>query len=173
MASEATIRQAMPPDAGVVADILNEAARWLDQAGMPMWKADELVSERISADVGLGLFFLAESSGEPAGTVKFQLGDAIFWPDASQDDAAYVHRLAIRRHFAGTGLSSALLRWAVERTRDLGRAYLRLDCEADRRQLREFYESFGFRYHSDRHVGPYHVSRYEYDVSGGGAAPRL
>jgi GNAT superfamily N-acetyltransferase len=169
MPSELTIRQAMPPDAGVVVDILNEAASWLQQAGMAMWKADELVAGRIAADVGLGLFFLAEASGAPAGTIKFQLEDGLFWPDAREGDAAYVHRLAIRRSHAGTGLSSALLRWAVDRTRGLGRAYLRLDCEADRRQLREFYESFGFRYHSDRHVGPYHVSRYEYDVSGGGA----
>jgi hypothetical protein len=61
-------------------------------------------------------------------------------------------------------LSKAILSWAVERTRELGRRFLRLDCEASRPRLRQIYESFGFVHHSDRQVGPYFVSRYECDV---------
>jgi orotate phosphoribosyltransferase len=57
-----------------------------------------------------------------------------------------------------------MLRWAVERARTLGRRYLRLDCEASRARLRKVYEQFGFRHHSGRHVGPYFVSRYEYEI---------
>ena len=85
-------------------------------------------------------------------------------PDVPQTESAFVHRLAVRRRFAGGGISSALLDWAVERARLLGRDYLRLDCEASRPRLRAFYERFGFRHHSDREVGPYYVSRYEYKV---------
>ena len=55
---------------------------------------------------------------------------------------------------------------AVARARLLGRDYLRLDCEASRMRLRTVYETFGFRHHSDRQVGPYFVSRYEYEVGG-------
>jgi GNAT superfamily N-acetyltransferase len=165
LTSETQIRQATPQDAEVVADILKEAARWLEQAGMPLWREDELEPARINADVSVGLFFLAEYSGDPAGTVKYQLEDSVVWPDARPQDAAYIHRLAVRRRYAGTGLSAALLRWAVERTRTLDREYLRLDCESSRPRLRAIYERFGFRYHSDRQVGPYLVSRYEYDVT--------
>jgi GNAT superfamily N-acetyltransferase len=165
MANEAQIRQAMAQDTEVVSDILEEAARWLERAGMAMWRDGELEPARIVTDVRAGLFFLAEYSGEPAGTVKFQLDDAVFWPDALQQDAAYIHRLAVRRRYAGTGLSTALLRWAVERTYALGRRYLRLDCAASRTRLRGIYERFGFRYHSDKQVGPYLVSRYEYEVT--------
>jgi orotate phosphoribosyltransferase len=57
-----------------------------------------------------------------------------------------------------------MMRWAVERARALGRRYLRLDCEASRARLRKVYEQFGFRHHSDRHVGPYFVSRYEFEI---------
>jgi hypothetical protein len=42
---------------------------------------------------------------------------------------------------------------------------VRLDCEASRPRLRAIYDQFGFIHHSDRKVGPYLVSRYEYDVS--------
>jgi GNAT superfamily N-acetyltransferase len=165
MASATHIRQAIAQDIEIVAAILIEAARWLEQAGMPLWRDSELEPTRLALDVRAGLFFLLEYEGDSAGTVKFQLEDAAFWPDACGHDAAYIHRLAVRRRYAGAGLSTALLRWAVARTHALGRRYLRLDCEASRPRLRAVYERFGFRHRSDRQVGPYLVSRYEYDVA--------
>src|SRR5262249_51336905 len=74
------------------------------------------------------------------------------------------HRLAVRRRFAGGEVSSALLLWAIARTHTLGRRYLRLDCVASRPRLQALYEGIGFRFHSNRQVGTYYVSRYEFDV---------
>ena len=159
-----SIRQARWQDTEKVAAVLGEAVRWLEQTGQPMWRANELTSSRIAADVDAGLFFIAECDGEPAGVVKFQLEDGQFWPDLPAGDSAFVHRLAVRRQFAGGGISSALLNWAVERARSLGKDYLRLDCEASRPKLRDVYERFGFVHHSDRHIGPYFVSRYQYKI---------
>lgn len=132
---------------------------------MPMWREEELTLLRIVPDVDAGLFFIAENSGDAAGTMKFQLDDSIIWPDAHQGEAAYIHRLAVRRRYAGTGLSSALLHWAVERTQAFGRPYLRLDCHPARPRLRAIYEHFGFRYHSEWQVGSYHFARYEFGVT--------
>jgi GNAT superfamily N-acetyltransferase len=159
------IRQATPQDAQLVSDILTEAAQWLEKSGMPMWRADQLDPASIVADVAAGLYFLAQNGEDPAGTVRFQLEDVTFWPDALPQEAAYIHRFAIRRQYAGTGASTALLRWAVERTRQLGRRYLRLDCLESRPRLRAMYESFGFRHRDDRQVGADFVSRYEYEVT--------
>lgn len=127
-----------------------------------MWRDGELTDESIRADIAGGLFYIAESDLEAAGTIKFQLQDALFWPDVPQDESAFVHRLAVRRKFAGCGISGAMLQWAVDRARSLGRRYLRLDCEAARPRLRAVYERFGFRHHSDRRVGPYFVALYEF-----------
>jgi GNAT superfamily N-acetyltransferase len=159
-----SIRQATRQDAETVAKILSEAARWLEQNGMAMWRGNELVPSRIAADIDGGLLFIAECDDEAAGVVKFQLEDRQFWPDVPESESAFVHRLAVRRRFAGGEISSALLSWAVERTRSLRRDYLRLDCEASRPKLRAVYERFGFVHHSDRQVGPYYVSRYELRV---------
>lgn len=155
------VRPAGREDVDTVVSILQEAAVWLGNRGEPMWRTDELLPARIREEVSAGLFFLAESSGEPAGTVRFQLSDAEFWPDAPEGEAAFVHRLAVRRRFAGGDVSGALLSWAVARTASLGRQFLRLDCDASRYRLRSVYERFGFKHHSDRQVGPYFVARYE------------
>jgi GNAT superfamily N-acetyltransferase len=159
-----TIRRAELADREIVYDILREAAVWLDERGMPMWRDNELDRAGIERDVAAGLFYIAELDGAAAGTVRYQLSDAEFWPDAEEDDAAYVHRLAVRRRFSKCGVSTALLAWAVQRTAWLGRRFLRLDCEADRTRLRALYEDFGFRHHSDRRAGPYHVARYQYNL---------
>ena len=129
-----------------------------------MWRADELSRTSIAADVARGEFFIAECGDELAGTVKFQLRDELFWPDKPPDEAAFVHRFAVRRAFAGGHVSGALLEWAADRARSYDRRFLRLDCDAARPRLRATYERFGFRHHSDRQVGPYFVSRYERDL---------
>jgi GNAT superfamily N-acetyltransferase len=159
------VRPAAAEDTGLVSSVLMEAADWLQRQGMTMWRDNELVPERIAADVAGGLFFIGECEGEAAGVVKFQLEDPLFWPDVPPGESAFVHRLAVRRRHAGRGVSTALLDWAVAHARSLGRRFVRLDCEADRPKLRAVYERFGFRHHSDRLVEPYFVSRYEYRIA--------
>jgi predicted N-acetyltransferase YhbS len=161
---EISIRQAALEDAAKVSAILQEAARWLEDRGAPLWQLDELSATSITSDLAGGLFFIAEDNGEPAGTIRFQLEDPQFWPDIPPGMSAFVHRLAVRRRHAGGIVASELLKWAAARTRMLGRQFLRLDCDAARPWLRAVYERFGFRHHSDRQVGPYYVSRYEYAV---------
>ena len=158
------IEQAMAKDAGTVSNVLLEAAAWLRQLDRPMWRDNELVPEAIAADIAAGLFFVGKHDHETAGVIKFQLEDTIFWPEAPSGESAFIHRLAVRRCYAGGDVSFQLLRWAVERARELKRKFVRLDCEASRPKLRAVYERFGFRHHSDMAVPPYFVSRYEFEI---------
>jgi len=159
------IRVAKAAEAGIVQEILAEAVSWLDESGMPMWGMDEIKPEVILPDVSAGLYALAWSGPEAVGTMKFQLEDPVYWPDLGEGTSAFVHRLAVQRRFAGGDVSSALLSWALGEARRHGRQTLRLDCDAGRPKLRHVYERFGFRYHSDRKVGPYLVARYEYPLA--------
>jgi len=158
------VRTANGDDHHVISQVLREAAAWLEAQGMPMWRDNELLPEHIASDVADGTFVVGECASETVAVMKLQLEDPLFWPDLPAGEAAFVHRLAVRRAFAGRGVSTAMLRWAVARTRQLGRRYVRLDCEAARPRLRAVYEGFGFRHHSDRQVGPYLVARYEYPL---------
>ena len=159
------VEQATAKDTKTVSDILLEAAAWLRQRDMPMWRDNELVPDIIAADVAAGLFFVGKYDSESAGVIKFQLEDKKFWPEVRDEKSAFVHRLAVRRGYAGGEVSNQLLRWAVDRTRNLKRDFLRLDCEASRPKLRAIYERFGFRHHSNLTAPPYFVSRYEYKLS--------
>jgi GNAT superfamily N-acetyltransferase len=159
-----SVRQATLDDLSTVSGILSEAALWLEQQNMALWDEHALSLEIVSQDIESGSFYIAFYEGFAAGVVKFQAEDLVFWSDISQEDSAFIHRLAVRRSFSGGSVSRALMQWAVEQSRALGKHFLRLDCAADRSRLRLVYENFGFQHHSDRQVGPYFVARYEYKV---------
>jgi len=161
----ASIRQATGDDTRALVETLTEAASWVERLdGTTMWVEGELEEQRGRSEAEAGLFVVAEIDGQVVGAIRFQLEDRLFWPDLDGSDSAFVHRLAVRRANAGQGISTALLHWAVDRARSLGKRYLRLDCDADRPRLRDLYERFGFRLHSYRQVGAYFVSRYELQI---------
>lgn len=165
MTATIAIRQAQAADAVVVQGMLDEAARWVDALGVVMWEEGELAPGRAEAEIAAGLFFIAEVNGDPAGVVRFQLEDRLFWPDLIPDDSAFIHRLVVRRKYKGMGVSTALMEWAVSRARTMGKRYLRLDTDASRAKLRQLYEGFGFEFHSVRQVGAYYVARYQYPLT--------
>jgi GNAT superfamily N-acetyltransferase len=160
------IRQATVDDTTALVATLTEAAEWVHQLdGSVMWVEGELDEHRVRAEAEAGMFVVAQADGAVVGAIRFQLEDQLFWPDIDGGDSAFIHRLAVRRSNAGQGISVALLQWAADRARALGKAFLRLDCDAHRTRLRELYERFGFRLHSYRQVGAYYVSRYELQIS--------
>ncbi|MEN9520602.1 MAG: hypothetical protein RLZZ381_3190 [Cyanobacteriota bacterium] len=159
-----SVRQATPNDLSTVSTILLEATLWLKQQNMALWEENEVSPESIRQDTELGLFYIAFCGDIAAGVVKFQTEDLVFWSDIPQENSAFIHKLAVRRSFAGGSVSTAILQWAVKQSQDLGKQFLRLDCAADRSHLRSVYENFGFQHHSDRQVEPYFVARYQYKV---------
>jgi GNAT superfamily N-acetyltransferase len=160
------IRQAVPSDAVIVETMLVEVSQWVDAMGEVMWDTGELASERIAAESAAGQFYIALADGEPAGAIRFQREDTLFWPDLPPDHtSAFVHRLVVARRYKGQGISTALLQWAIDHARALGRSDLRLDCDKSRPKLMALYEGFGFQFHSFRQVGPYYVARYVYPLN--------
>ena len=161
MQGDITVQPARLPETAQVAAILREAAVWLEQCGMPLWQSSAFEPERLAADVARGQYVLARWRGIPAGVFKYQREDPEIWPDALPAEAAYIHRVAICRRYAGCGLAAVLLQAAAARAQQEGCRYLRLDCDATRPRLRAVYERCGFSYHSDQALGAYHLARYQ------------
>jgi len=160
------IEQALPTEAATVAAVLNEAAQWLATGGRPLWSAADTAIERIQRDTDAGRYFIARENDDVAGVVRIDMEDPFFWPEIEPGSSAFVHKLGIRRSWSGKGVSTTLLNFARERTRSLGRPYLRLDCVADRQALRALYEGFGFVLHSVIQKGNGSFARYELRIDG-------
>lgn len=148
----------------IVSSILQEVADWLIEKGDKLWERDELNSERIKDQVERGMFWLAKIEDEFAGCLRYQLQDLEYWADVPHEDSAFVHRVAVRRKFAGKGLAGEMIEWAKQKAKSDGKKFLRLDC-AKREKLCQLYEGFGFQFHSEKVREPYLVVRYEYELN--------
>ena len=157
------IEQAALRQVAEVSEILQEAANWLTGKGEKLWEANELAPEKIKTEVETGMFWLAKIEGENVGCIRFQTEDLEYWDDVPHPDSAFVHRVAVKRKFAGKGVAAAMLDWAKHRAASLGKIYLRLDC-GNREKLCRFYENEGFTFHSEKMRKPYSVVRYEYKL---------
>ena len=158
-----TFGPAGPEDSGEITAVLEEAAEWLRERSEELWRPQDLDGDEIARDVVDGLYRKAAAGTEIAGCFRFQTEDKEYWEDVPHSDSAFIHRLAVRRKYAGSGLAARLMGIAKDEARSMGKRYLRLDC-ANRPRLRAVYEKQGFRFHSLKRREPYEVARYEFEL---------
>ena len=157
---------AAPDEAAAVGQVLQEAARWITTWRAQLWDP-ELVGEAFAAPlVARGEVLTAKSDGQIAGVMILQPEDPHFWPDRASGEALYLHKLAVRRAYAGLGLPAMLMDHAARVAAAQGRRFLRLDCDPP---LAAFYQRLGFRCVDEidvRHpeAGPMRVARMERDA---------
>ena len=116
------IRTAREAESALVSSVLVEAAVWAAERGAPIWPIEQLRADAIAADVAAGRFALALVDTEAMGTARLTREDPECWPDAVPGVAAYVHRIAVRRAWAGCGVTGSILDWCERRARELGAA---------------------------------------------------
>lgn len=149
---------------GEFSGVLIDAARWLEQTGQPLWSPEHLTPEALLRTYGLQEMRLGRVAGEVVAAMILQGSDPLFWPEAPEGEALYVHKLAVRREWAGRGLARLMLEHAVSEAQAAARPFLRLDTVADRMRLRALYEDFGFVVVDERRVLERMVTRYELKV---------
>ena len=158
------IRRAGVSDFSAVSTVLIEAAYWLRKKGMSLWDPENFSENGLLPQVEGGNFWICILGGNVAGVLKFQMEDELYWPGFPKDEAVYVHKLTVSRRFAGQGLADRMLNWAAMKGAELGRNYLRLDCEASREKLCRIYEKFGFEREGEILLGERKMVRFELNL---------
>nr|WP_261771718.1 GNAT family N-acetyltransferase [Paenibacillus xylanexedens] len=152
--------QAQPEDTEEVLSLLAETASWLKSKGSSQWNA--LLQGEDSHDtpsaIRRGDVFVFKKEAQIAGMVilmqKPSPWDLKLWGDQAhaEDGALYLHRLAIRRKYARTGLGKSILEWSSRGIQFANKSLVRLDCGADNVTLNTFYAGNGFGY-AGKHDG--------------------
>jgi GNAT superfamily N-acetyltransferase len=71
--------------------------------------------------------------------------DRFLWSEEENNQRAfYIHKLVIKREFAGKGYAGKSIALIKDLALKEGVSYLRLDCYADRAYLMKLYEDCGF-----------------------------
>ncbi len=161
LGSDMRIIRAQLGDLDRVLEILEEASRWLSSQGFEtQWRPSPAFRQTIKDNIECGDVYVVKGLEGTVGTVTLQWNDKRFWGDIPPD-AGYIHKLAITRSRAGQRLGLRLLGWAEAKTRAEGKSYLRLDCLASNKTIREYYEKAGFVHVRDTPAPGWKASLYE------------
>jgi GNAT superfamily N-acetyltransferase len=140
-------------DIDTVLGILDEAAAWIIEQKFPsVWKPGEFSRQTFLDQISSSEVHIGLVDEKPVGTITLQWTDPVFWGEL-QPDSGYVHKLAVRPAYAGRKIGIEMLRWAEVTARNAGKRFLRLNCLAADKEIRDYYEAAGFLFKGDV-VGP-------------------
>ncbi|GIK58722.1 MAG: GNAT family N-acetyltransferase [Chloroflexi bacterium] len=154
---------ARPEDLPLVMEILAEAAAWLKQKGIDQWPSppNEHWQRRMAEAIQREEVYTVGIVKNRFGIVRFTWADP-YWPDDNL--AGYVHSIAVRSEMHGQNLGGLILFWAMMKTKQEGRQFLRLDCLAGNGRLRRYYEDQGFSYQGEIIDQDYLAALYEREI---------
>lgn len=124
-------------------EIMREAAQWLIDMENPLWSIDEITREQLHSPPDAFLVMYDEAHNSIA-TLLLSFQDPFFWPHVPAGTSGFIHKVAIRRQFAGKARTKLLIDFAADICREKGISCIRLDCDANRKRLCAFYSSAGF-----------------------------
>lgn len=110
--------------------------------GFAVWP--EFPDESVLAEIAAGNLLRVMDGATLAGVFSVTYEDPAIWGDLERGAHVYLHRITRAADYQGRGLMDAVLAWARERCRTLGRAGLRMDTWADNATLITYYGRLGF-----------------------------
>lgn len=149
------IRRATAEDLDAIMSIIEEARRTIAALGIDQWQSGSPNRAMIQEDIALGRSYCAVEEGVVIGTFALihdgePTYDRIYngaWLTPDEGDIpAYlaIHRVAIAVSKRGSGVSSAMIAYAVDQALGLGRVSLRIDTHRGNVIMRRMLEKHGF-----------------------------
>ena len=125
--------------------IMRETARWGRERGLRLWPEEALTREAlVTEEAGPACFSVGSFGGRPACAFILQWQDREWWPHAAPGEAAYLHKLCVRREFAGKGVPAKVLDYIRRVCRERGASAIRLDAGWEEEKVKNIYLQLGF-----------------------------
>ena len=147
------IRKAKDTDFESMIALFDEARRTIATLGINQWQNGEPAPDVVREDIALGQSRVIIENGALAGTFALMnesepLYDKIYdgeWKTGN-DNRNYqaIHRVAVAVSMRGKGVSTAIIDYAAEHARELGRVSLRIDTHEGNVVMRRMLEKHGF-----------------------------
>lgn len=157
-----TITQALSGDVDNVLDVLNDACRHLRSKKIEQWPdcfARGFVDDRIRQ----GEFYTVSIDNSVVAAFRLIWSDLATW-GCDDEQAGYVHTLAVHRKARGQNLGASAIAWASEKAAMRGRRYLRLDCISTNDFLADYYSKLGFSLIREAKVGGVSVQLFQKEL---------
>jgi len=139
------IKQADENDIPVIEEILLDAVNWLSKSGMQnTWNESNVKWTDLSNSFKINNFYIAYQNELPTACMALTDFDPTFWPNIPKSESLYLHKVAVKRAFAGKGFTKELIDFAKSVAQSHCINTIRLNCNQHRNKLRKVYENEGF-----------------------------
>ena len=133
-------------------NVLCKVMDWFEKEPGAQWRRERVTVEGILSEYKLEELFVAEVAGELVGCVALQEFDEVYWPEDTEDESLYLHKLAVVEECRGSGLADHMIEFSKQEVLRRGRKKLRLDCVTSRTGLVKYYKKKGFTLLEERQV---------------------
>lgn len=141
------IRKATLKDVPEIEAILHDAICWMRKSGFEnQWNEMNTTWDKLSESYSIDEFYLARYHDEVVACMALTDEDPVFWPEYPKGASIYLHKLAVKRAYAGQGISRECIEFAKEIAKERKSSAIRLNCNYARKKLRKLYEDNGFLY---------------------------
>lgn len=144
------IRHSQYKDLPKLMAIFNEARGTIAQLGIDQWQNGYPSETVIAEDIACGQSYVVEQEGAIQGTFVLvetePTYDRIYGGDWNCDDYIAIHRVAVKVACRGTGIPDAIIGYAADRAKTMGRQALRIDTHQGNIPMRRMLEKRGFEY---------------------------
>lgn len=154
------IRSKYIDDWALASNMLMDVVTWLDHQGTSLWEPKQVSIEGLTNTYKRSELYFISNEDERIGLVFLQESDPFFWPEIKTNDTLYIHKLCLLAEFKGQGLGSRILLLIQKVAKDMGKEWLRLDCD-DRPSLHRFYKDHGFQLVDFHSMENFVVARYQ------------
>lgn len=159
------IKRATDSEIPAIESILLDVVEWFDRINEPQWEKEHVTWKGLSEYFVIEDFLVAYIENEPVGCMALIDHDPEFWNDVEKGQSLFIHKLAVKRDYAGHGIAKTLINYALEFGKEHGIPALRLDCHKNKTKLRSMYENLGFVFVGEKQVfEDYHAAFYIKDI---------
>ncbi len=144
------VKQAGPSDIPVIEGILLDAVKWMAENELSnQWNETNIMWYNLSKSYQIEDFYIVYHDIDyldqgPAACMAITDYDPTYWPDIPKGESIYIHKMAVKRTFAGKGFSRELIKYAKGLAKGRSTSTIRLNCNGYRSKLRKLYENEGF-----------------------------
>lgn len=133
-------------DVDTAISIMKEVADWGRSRGFDVWLDEWLTPEELVTEEAKEEYFCVGSiEGEHACSFILQWSDSLWWPDAKDNEAAYLHKFCVRRKFAHQGMTKQVIAYVKSVCIERGVKYIRLDTGNNKEVVKQIYMDAGFK----------------------------
>lgn len=139
------VKQADEYDIPIIEEILLDAVNWMAKSGLQnQWNESNVKWSNLSKFYKINNFYIAYENGYPAACMALTDYDPTYWPSIPKGESLYLHKVAVKRGFAGKGYSKELIDFSKKLALNHSINAIRLNCNQHRSKLRTVYEKEGF-----------------------------